>query len=68
MNIKFLAIVMVPGIISNEDNIPYFFQLQVNTTGVFRYQKDILKPWMNQMIAERSYIFQPVRPKSYKHG
>ena len=62
MKTKFLATVMVFGVVSSEGHImpPHIFEvsLKVNTKVYLDVQKSVVIPWCNQVAGGRSWVWQ----------
>ena len=70
MKIKFLATVMVFGVISSEGHImpPHIFEVgwKLNTKVYLDVLKSVVIPWCNQVASGRPWVWQQVSAPTYK--
>ena len=70
MKTKFLATVMVFGMVSSEDHIitPYIFEfgLKVNTKVYLDVLKSVVIPWCNQVTGGRPWVWQQDSAPAHK--
>ena len=62
MQTKFLATIMVFGVVSSEGDVmpPHFFAegLRLDTNGYIRVLSEVVRPWIDQAAAGRPFVWQ----------